>query len=1185
MHYRLLGAVGVIGADGQVVALSGERERTLLATLALGGGQPVSVPRLIDALWGEHPPVTAPNTLQVHVSKLRKRLGAAGAGGSLQSVPEGYVLRAGPDEVDATVFAWLVDGATGEPAAVVARLREALSLWRGPALADVRSSLLQGEKTRLEELRLLALERRIDGELALGRHSEVIAELEALVHAHPLREATRRQLMVALYRSERQADALAVYRAGREVLAEELGIDPSPELQALEVAILRQDPELTAPAHRLAAAEPSGFVASVPLPSRLGITPTTGVIGREGELAALTDALKRVSEGNGREVVLITGEPGQGKTTLVSEFARHAHDQSVTVLLGCCDEDVGAPYRPFAESLSHYVSHAPERFLRSHVSDHGGELARMVPALQKRLGNLPPPQSTDPDTERYLLYAAVVALLESASTAAPVVIVLDDLHWADKPSLQLLRHLVANSSTARLVVIGTYRDAELSASHPMTETLAALHRELAGVSSIDLKGLDDTGVIALMEAAAGHSLDDDGVALAHALYRETDGNPFFVAEVLRHLSESGAILQDETGRWTTAGRGDQLVVPDSVRQVIGARVAQVGGTATTVLSTASVIGRDFDLDLLIEVTDAVEDDLIAVLDKAQGAALVQEDPQTPGRYSFRHALIQHTLYEGLGATKRTRAHHQVGEAIERLGGGAPNERVGELARHYLLATRSADAQKAIAYARRAGDSALVALAPDEALRYFSQALELTDQGTVVDPLTRLDLLIGLGTAQRQVGAADFRATLLEAARGASDRGDAGRVVTAALANNRGFFSAVGQVDTDRVEVLEAALEALPGADSPPRARVLSRLCCELTYGPLERRLSLAHEAKAMARRMGDPATLVEVINDCSPALLIPSTLWAQVADGREALAMAESLADPVALFWTAAFLQIEATRVGEFDVAARNLDLTKELSRRVQQPALIWTTSLLECALSLRHGDPEGAEQHATSAFEVGSASGQPDAFAFYGRQLVATRRQQGRGGELVSMFADIAAQNPGVPAFRANLTALQLDVGDHDAARRLTEAAAAEGFVLPMDTAWADGIFHYGRVVIELGLPAPAAQLFGLLAPYHDQVAGTGFTYLGPVATCLGGLATVLGRYDEAERFFAEATELNARGQMCYAEGDTELLWGRMLLARTGPGDAERAHELLEHARADACARGYALLEERASAALANPA
>jgi predicted ATPase/DNA-binding SARP family transcriptional activator len=261
MRYRLLGPVEVIGADRQVVALSGDRERTLLATLAFGAGQPVSVSRLIDALWGEHPPATAANTLQVHVSKLRKKLAAAGAAEALQSVPEGYALRVRPDEVDATVFASLVEGATGDPAEVTTRLGEALLLWRGPALADVRSDLLQGEKTRLEELRLLALERRIEAELALGRHDGVVGELEALVRAHPLRERTRRQLMVALYRSGRQADALAVYRAGREVLAEELGIDPSAELQALEVAILRHDHELAAPT---SVSPPSPFAPAPP---------------------------------------------------------------------------------------------------------------------------------------------------------------------------------------------------------------------------------------------------------------------------------------------------------------------------------------------------------------------------------------------------------------------------------------------------------------------------------------------------------------------------------------------------------------------------------------------------------------------------------------------------------------------------------------------------------------------------------------------------------------------------------------------------------------------------------------------------------------------------------------------------------------------------------------------------------
>ena len=224
-------------------------------------------------------------------------------------------------------------------------------------------------------------------------------------------------------------------------------------------------------------------------------------------------------------------------------------------------------------------------------------------------------------------------------------------------------------------------------------------------------GLEDTGVIALMESAAGHELDDAGVGLAHQLYRETDGNPFFVSEVLRNLSESGDIFQDaSTGRWTARDTAGPLSLPRSVRTVIGTRVSRLGEGATTVLSTASVIGRDFDFDLLAETTRVDEDELIDLLDEAERAAVVLELSDSPGRYTFSHALVQHTLYEDLGGTRRARLHTSVGEAIERLYGENSEDLVGELARHFLLATRPTDSDKAIAYAKRAGDAALEALA-------------------------------------------------------------------------------------------------------------------------------------------------------------------------------------------------------------------------------------------------------------------------------------------------------------------------------------------------------------------------------------------------------------------------------------------------------------------------------------------
>ncbi|MGO9857037.1 MAG: BTAD domain-containing putative transcriptional regulator [Acidimicrobiales bacterium] len=292
MRYRLLGPLEVVGEDDRAVTLAGRRERVLLATLVLGANQTVSTDRLVDALWGDDPPATAANSLQVHVSKLRKKLSAAGARDSLSSAPHGYVLRTGPGEVDVDQFEQLVSAATGDPAQVSTRLREALALWRGPALADVSSDLLQGEKTRLAEFRLLTQERRMEADLALGRHAEVVGELEALVQADPLREGTRRQLMLALYRSGRQADALATYKAGREVLADELGIDPGPELQALEMAILNQDPELAAPANRVISA-----TATPALPSGTLTLLMTDIEGStrlwEEHPEAMSEALRR----------------------------------------------------------------------------------------------------------------------------------------------------------------------------------------------------------------------------------------------------------------------------------------------------------------------------------------------------------------------------------------------------------------------------------------------------------------------------------------------------------------------------------------------------------------------------------------------------------------------------------------------------------------------------------------------------------------------------------------------------------------------------------------------------------------------------------------------------------------------------------------------------------------------------
>jgi class 3 adenylate cyclase/tetratricopeptide (TPR) repeat protein len=933
--------------------------------------------------------------------------------------------------------------------------------------------------------------------------------------------------------------------------------------------------------------EPLGDVevapSTVPLPARLEAGPIAGVVARDAELEILTDAFKRVASGARPEAVVVSGDAGLGKTTLVAEAARRGFANGACVLLGRCQEDVSASYAPFAEALHHFVAHAPDEMLTAHVAAHGGELAKMVPALGKRLESLPAAQSSDPDTERYLLFGAVVGLLAEAASGQPVLLILDDLQWADKPSLQLLRHVVANLESARLLIMATFRDTELSGSHPLTEVLAALQRE-RGVRFIELKGFDDTGVLAFMEAAAGHHLGDDGVGLAHALYRETDGNPFFVGVVLLNLIETGAIYQDDSGRWAAGGDLSEIALPSSVRQVISARVARLGDRAGRILSTAAVIGRDFDLDVLARVTECDEGELLDLLEGASAPNLVRETPDVPGRWGFAHALTQHTLYQDLGATRRARIHRQVAEAIEAIVGEHAGPRVGELAHHWFSATQPVSTAKAIGYARQAGDAALAALAPDDAMRYFVQAMQLVALNPDHDPLTTCDLLLSLGEAQRQAGVAEFRETFLAAAHSAQSLGADDRLVRAALANSRGFFTASGIVDSAKVEVLEAALGTLTDDDSAERAMLLATLCSELCFGPLEQRRSFADEARAMARRVGDPATLVRVLSLVDLPLQYPSALAERMTDSLEALALAEALGDPDLLYWAAFYGRVNGIQAGDFQLGARCLGIMRVVTDRLRQPTLQWATTIMEVAEAMTVGDLERADELATTALQIGIEGGQPDAFAIYGGQLSLLRRHQGRLDELVTLIEQVAAENPGVPTFGPILAITYLEAGDDAKASELLEAAAAEDFTsLPLDFIWLVGTVAYARVAFVLGALSPVQKLYDLLSPYSDQVVFVGTAGGTSVALHLGGLASALGRYDEAEAYFAQATELDARGHMKCDATETDLWWGWMLASRRGPGDLDRARLLLERARDVAATNGYAGIGRRATAELSK--
>jgi len=629
-----------------------------------------------------------------------------------------------------------------------------------------------------------------------------------------------------------------------------------------------------------------------------------------------------------------------------------------------------------------------------------------------------------------------------------------------------------------------------------------------------------------------------------------------------------------------------MTLPESVRQVIGSRVARLGEDARKVLSFASVIGREFDLDLLAAVTERSEDELLDILDAATSGALVREIEELPGRYTFPHALIQHTLYQDLGATRRSRVHRSVAEAIEAGCSGNPGGRVVELAHHWSNATRPVEMTKAISYGYQAGLAALDALAPDEALRHFSQAWALLQDDPTQDPLLGVDLLIGLATAQRQAGIPSYRETFLDAAHRAQDLGDTDRLVAAALGNNRGVVSSSARVDVERTSILEAALGALPAGDSREGALLLGTLCAELTLGsPLSRRIELADEAHAIAHRLGDDETSVLVACLVHAPLSVPWLHERRLRDSIEALELAESLGDPGLLFRAVTSRRLTALKAGDFELGARCLERARQLSERLKEPAFLWLHAVHEATEALMLGDPGEAEARAERALRIGMDTGQPDALAFYGGQLAVARLQQGRLAELVPLLDQVILDNPESQIFPAVRTVAFLEMGDRRQAAERLEIAAREGFsIVPQDANWFDTLFAYSYVAIELRAVAVAQQLHDLLAPYRGQVVHEHPTCNnGPIANPLGSLATVLGRFDDAESYLSEGTELTARGHLKYAEARVELGWGRMLAARRRPGDPQRSREHLSRAKGLARDHDYAMVARKVEEELAS--
>ena len=911
----------------------------------------------------------------------------------------------------------------------------------------------------------------------------------------------------------------------------------------------------------------------VPLPVSLASGERFEFVGRVAEVALLRERWKATLTSR-RQVVLISGEPGMGKTRLAAEVARAAHSEGAVVLFGRADETADAPYRSVAEALGHLVEHASGEALAAHVADRGGVLVRLVPELARRITDLPPPGPGADD--RLVVFDAAVDLLARAAAITPVMLVLDDLHWADHPSLLFLRHLARVATPMALLVVGTYRDTDLARTHPLAAVLADLRGE-RDVERVHLEGLDQDGVAELMVRAGGSDLDEQGLALARAVYEETDGNPFFASEVLVHLAESGVIYQQD-GRWTSKrGSVADFGVPEGVREVIGRRLSGLSAPANEALRAASVAGVEFDAAVIAEVLGESVDAVVEVLDEPLARGLLAEMTDAVDRYRFQHALVRQTLYEELSMSRRVRLHQRVGLAFEATGRGT----VAERAHQFVASAAVGEAERAVGYALQAAQEAFERLAYEQAMAWWRQALEAEELLPERDATRRVRLVLDLAKAADRAGETlAVRAELLTAADLARRPGQAELLAEIACAYGGEYSMWLDLADTTGLALVAEAEALLPGGDSQLRAGLLLRHSDWLAMQPdASERLRISADALAMARRAGDADLLGRTLVARAEALRGEPGVDEMAAVADEMAAVAEQAGETsVAATRAWYFRALAALRQGDVLRTAQAVQDGAGIAERTRSRSLMWIPRACAASLAILRGRYTDAQRHIDVAAELDYVVGETgDAVTRLQRFQVLF--QTGRLDECRTLIEEGVALGSPFFTLIPGWGVVAAETGYDDAATREVRAWARDGLPF-LPATWRHSTLNYASFAAAQFDETAAASIYALLAPFDGQWIMTGpeLTW-GPAALALARYAVAAGRTDTARHHFEDAlAAAEAAGAPFYhARAAVELA---ELLMRSGtPDDAESVRALAAEAGHIADQHGMVDLARRAHA------